>query len=276
MRLTVCFLLILFSACKAKLSERQQALKDIEGNWLIVFPDHNGLTAKPQKEAYGKAQDSIVSLMGLKLISFEKDGLFRQIDSVYSKGRWELTDDMKIRIHQGGEGFAPFEAGLVSYKDSVLKIEEVIRYKNYKFPIVWNLKRMGKGEVAALFAASANNWRQIPKQPETEAQLVQRVKAMLNYYSSYYHMVAREASYFIPLRTPLPFRFYQHAIGLQSLDSRKDFQQLFYDSTQAARAHYLVEAAINRSRFPGTSQNYVHEYAAYMEILAKEIEQIGK
>lgn len=258
------------------MSERQKALQDIEGNWLIVFPDHSGLTTQPQREAYGKVQDSIVSLTGLKLISFEKDGLFRQMDSVYSKGRWELTDDMKIRIHEGGEGFAPFEAGLISYKDSVLKIEEVIRYKSYKFAIVWNLKRMGKKEEAVLFAASSNNWRQIPKQPETEAQLAQRLKAMLNYYSSYYHMVAREASYFIPLRTPLPFRFYQHAIGLQPLQKRKDFQRLFYDSAQAERAHYLLEAAINRSRFPNSSQNYVHEYAAYMETLAKEIEQVGK
>ena len=281
MRLTVFIFLLSLCACKAKISDRQKALQKIEGNWLVVHPDHGDMETEEQLDAYGKIQDSVVALMGLKLISFEKDGLFRKVDSFYTKGRWELTDDMKIRVHEGGEGFAPFEGALIvneDDEDSVLELKETIRHKNYKLPVIWSLKKIGKGETALLFAAASNSWRQIPKQPETEAQLMQRLKVMLNYYSSYYHLVDREASYFTTTSTLLPFKFYQHAIGLQPLEKRKDFQRLFYDSTQAARAHYLLEVAINRTsyRFPKTTESFVFEYATYMATLAKEIDQVGK
>lgn len=101
---------------------------------------------------------------------------------------------------------------------------------------------------------------------------------MLDYYSTYYFLVDRESSYFIPSRVMLPFRFYQHAIGLRPLTEKSSFMKLFYDSAQAAKAHLSLDIAMGklRGRFPSDGESFIHEYASYMKLMAEEIRKMNQ
>ena len=69
-------IIILFlSSCTFWQTREQDPVKAIAGNWLILYPEHE-LTTADQRKAYTKAQDSIVSLLGLKTISFLEGGAF--------------------------------------------------------------------------------------------------------------------------------------------------------------------------------------------------------
>lgn len=101
---------------------------DIEGNWLVVYPDHDDNNSR-QKKAYGEIQDSVIGLMGLKLVRFDKGGGFRQMDSLETGGQWAVTDDLLLQVENGGEGYAPFTAEFFQYKKDIMELVETIRYK---------------------------------------------------------------------------------------------------------------------------------------------------
>ena len=84
------------------------AKKEIVGNWLILYPQHI-LKNDVQRKLYGKAQDSIVNQGGLKLVSFEKDGHFFQMDSLFGRqGSWFIVDSGNLKINSAGKGFENF------------------------------------------------------------------------------------------------------------------------------------------------------------------------
>lgn len=250
---------------------------DIEGNWLVVYPDHDDNNSR-QKKAYGEIQDSVVGLMGLKLVRFDKGGGFRQMDSLETGGQWAVTDDLLLQVENGGEGYAPFTAEFFQYENDIMELVETIRYKGESIELKWRLKRLKGKEASRLFDDKSNVWRKRPLTPETDEQLKERMADMLDYYSTYYFLVDRESSYFIPSRVMLPFRFYQHAIGLRPLTEKSSFMKLFYDSAQAAKAHLSLDIAMGklRGRFPSDGESFIHEYASYMKLMAEEIRKMNQ
>ena len=124
-----------------------------------------------------------------------------------------------------------------------------------------------------LFSDEKNWWRK-KSGTETDAQLRKRVKAMLEYYSLYYAMVSRESSYFSQARVFLPFRYYQHSIGLRSFNDRSNFSSFFSTTGQAGQAYGILSGAMNKIRhksFP-SGKDFVIEYAMFMDKLAEQIE----
>ena len=222
---------------------------------------------------YSKMQDSIVGLTGLKLITLSDKGVFRQADSIATKGKWGLANDSTMFIQRGGRGFENFTAHFNGYKKGILQLTEWVDAGGEKIKLIWHLKKIGDSESAAdLFSDKRNEWRKKPAQPESEKQIRERLASMLQYYADYYWLVTKESSFFVPTRVILPMRFYQHAIGMKDFNEESFFATLFYDKKQANDAHRYLSLTIKilRNDFPNDN-SYVKEYAAFMEKMAKEI-----
>lgn len=266
--------LVLCSSCFFSGDKEHPGADDIVGNWLIVYPDHKGLSDK-QRKLYEVMQDSLLGLMGLKTVSFFKDGTFRQTDSLFAApGRWEVTEEGRLLISGGGLGLDPFEGWLMTLKKNTLQVSERVAGKGGRFSLVWNLKRIDKDPGEKLFQEEANWWRKTPGASEDEAALKKRVRAVLNYYSLYYKVVSEEANYFSPSRVSLPFKYYRSGVGLSSFNLKNNFNRFFYDSTQKRQAHRIISKGmdeLSKGKYP-TGKNYVAEYAMFMEQLADVIE----
>jgi hypothetical protein len=273
-----CLVLVLltFSFAGCKSDKKEITVQDVvTGNWLIVFPDHVMLNEK-QRKLYGKFQDSIVNLFGLKLISFNNAGEFVQMDSLYSKhGKWKLMPDNSIAVGMSGRGFDKFKADFAKFKNGTLQIIESIEYGNESFSLVWNLKKVEKGDKEIFLFEEKNNWwRKKPAEPETAKDINKRVVAMLKYYATYFAMVSRESSYFSPFRVFLPFKYYSHGIGLKDFKEDQPFANHFYSAAEAKMAHQFIATGMNgiKGEFP-SGEDFVIEYSRYFELLAETLER---
>lgn len=260
-----CFLLLLFGfGCG---NQKQNTRDALTGNWLILYPDHR-LTSYSQREVYGRYQDSLITLYGLKLIKLEGDGRFVEIDSIRPKGaKWNFQDSV-FRVQEGGKGFNPFNTTFTDLENDTLKLTQFLTLEDEKVKLVWHLKKIDDdAKEASLFGAEANSWRKVPSAPESPEAMRKRLAAMLDFYGDYFTLVSKESIYFSPARVPLPFHYYQHAIGLQE-QFRPDFVRLFFNEGDALRAHSLLKQALNANSFP-RGDNFVTEYGLFLKKLAK-------
>lgn len=259
------FILMLFSC-----SDNRPA-GDITGNWLVVYPDHSRLDDLQYKQ-YGKMQDSVIKLKGLKTITFKSDSTFHQTDSLFGEhGRWMVEGD-RLALFGGGKGFAAFKGKIISRNDSMLLIRETVNKGTGNVPLIWNLKRIEDKRAGKLFDETGNWWRQKAAAPETEEALKLRVKAALEYYALYFQIVSEDATYFTPRRVFLPFRYYQHGVMLAPFDQPTHFNAMFYDTTQARQGYEIISTAIDHyeGRFP-KGENYVIEYSMFLKKLATKV-----
>jgi hypothetical protein len=267
-------LLVFFFSCKS-LSDAEKFRHTLTGEWLVLYPDHK-LNNRDEKAIYGKMQDSIVGLKGLKLVTFSDNGIFQQADEPDIKGKWGITGDNVAFVQNGGKGFENFSAKFTGYEKGTLQMTEVMNEKNEKITLVWHLKKMEDNTWSILFGEENNAWRRQARQKETPENIKARLSDMLQYYAAYYSLVNKEASYFIPSRVILPLKFYQHAIGLNPFGSNPAFTGLFFDKEQAAEAHHYLDRTMDRldGKYPSSGSNYVEEYARFMKMMADEVRKL--
>jgi len=272
MRWSIIIILFVGFSCKP-LSETEKLHQTLTGKWLIVAPDHK-LKDSWQKMVYSRIQDSIVELKGLKLVRLSDNGIFQQIDSSEKKGRWGITADNVVFIEKGGKGFEYFSANFTNYKSNLLQLTEIVEAGGEKIELTWNLKKVTSGSAAKLFDEENNEWRKRPDQPETKKQITVRLSFMLQYYADYYKLVTKEASFFIPSRIILPFKFYQHAIGMKPFDEKSFFVKLFFNEEQAQQAWQYLKRMISKIKTFPTKKTYVAEYIEFMEQMAEGIKDL--
>ncbi|MEP7371882.1 MAG: hypothetical protein ABI675_00750 [Chitinophagaceae bacterium] len=268
----ICFL---FFSCTLVKKEKADFNKAIAGNWLILYPEHE-ITNAEQRKLYAAAQDSIVSLLGLKTITFQDKGVFFQTDSLFKPvGKWSLNpENNNLFIRNGGKGLDFFAGNLTSIHRDTMQIVETILLGGQKIRLTWFLKRITDKKGLALFSEEKNGWRKVPGF-ETDAQLRKRIKAMLLYYSLYYEIVSRESAYFAQSRVFLPFKYYQHSMGLRPFNDKSNFSHFFYTARQAEQAHNILSAAmynLQNKTFP-SGKDFVIEYAMFMEQLNEVIKE---
>ena len=261
------FFCTFFSSCGTSEKDLE---KSLTGNWLILYPDHQ-LTSAHQREVYAKYQDSILALYGLKLITLDANGAFKELDSLENPpGKWMITQDSLLKIREGGKGFNPFNTALTSFQDSALLLTQYLPLQDEKIKVVWHLKKVKDDDsiAAKLFSSEANAWRKKPLTPQTADAVKKRLGAMLSYYAGYFDLVGKSSAYFAPVRVPLPFRYYQHAIGLKT-EMPVAFINLFYNEAEAATAYNLLEQALNLYKGDFSwGGNLVQEYSAFLKKLA--------
>lgn len=264
--LTILFILLIVSC--SSLSEQDKLRNKVTGNWLVMnldqYPEN-----KRQKKVYEKVQDSIETQNELKLVSFFEDGIFQQMDSLNKKGKWTITPYNEVYIMDGGKGFENFKTKLFDSRDGLLQLDEKMYIEGESIKLTWNLKKVKE---PGLFGADNNAWRNKPQRPESAEEIKKRLSVMLNYYSLYFNVVNKESTYFIPVRVMLPFRYYQHAMGMGNYKPQSAFSNLFFDSTQSKQAYYFLENTIRTLRHDYPSgTDFIDEYASFMELMAKEI-----
>jgi hypothetical protein len=264
---------LLLVSCTFLEKEKKDLSKEIIGDWLILYPEHDLQNAE-QRKLYATAQDSIVALLGLKTISFKENRLFIQTDSLFKPvGKWNLNpENNNLFIRNGGKGLDFFAGKLTGIRRDTMQIVETILLGDQKIKLTWFLKKLTGKKSLGLFDEAKNWWRKKPG-IETEDQLRKRVKAMLQYYSLYYEVVSRESAYFSQSRVFLPFKYYQHSMALRNFDDKSNFSRFFYTTGQAERAHAILSKAMNKIQhksFP-SGKDFVIEYALFMDKLAEQI-----
>lgn len=267
------FIFLLFSSCTLWQTNEINLSEAVKGDWLILYPDHD-LKNDEQRKVYGRAQDSILGLLGLKTISFQEDGSFLQTDSIFkTAGKWHFnSENNKLFIRDGGKGLDFFRGNLLDIKKDTMRIVENISLGGQNIKVTWYLKRITDKKRSVLFSENENWWRK-KTDSETDLQLKKKVKAILAYYSLYYEMVSKESAYFSQARVFLPFRYYQHSIGLKVFNEKSDFSQLFYNMNQAEQGYAILSQAMDNLKnesFP-SGENFVIEYAKYINHLAEAI-----
>lgn len=271
MRYITAFLLIpfLFFSCKSADSDNPEDI--LPGNWFVLYPEEE-LQTRKQEEVYAATQDSLTDLKCLKLIRFSEKGTFNQQDSISITGTWNMKEANVIQVAGGGEGFDRFHTRFTSYKDGVLKLTELAEARGEKLKLVWHLLRIEKGGATALFDKEKNKWRIKAVKEESDNEIRERLIQMLEYYAVYFQLIADESSYFMPSRVILPFKFYQHGIGLKTFDRESKFAQLFYSTEQAQFAGFVLKGAIERASFDyKDNSSYSKEYVKMLEELAREV-----
>ncbi len=267
-------IILFFSSCTFWQTREQDPVKAIAGNWLILYPEHE-LTTPDQRRAYTKAQDSIVSLLGLKTISFLEGGAFFQSDSIFKPvGNWHFNPENKnLFIRNAGKGLDFFKGTFSGIRRDTMQVVETIVLDREEIKLTWFLKRIADKKRSALFTTVGNWWRKAVN-AENNEQLKSRMKAMLDYYSLYYEMVSKESAYFSQSRVFLPLRYYQHSIELKPFSETSSFSQLFKNPQQAKYAYYILVAAFEKSKsekFPA-GQDFVIEYSMFIKRLAGAIQ----
>ena len=263
------FVAAVFFSCKSNIAVNES----LTGNWLILYPEHRLKTYR-EREIYGKHQDSLITLYGLKLITLESDGNFSEIDSTGTGGaKWTYGDDSLLKIREGGRGFNPFNASFTSLENDTLRLTQYVPLGGEKIRLVWHLKKIDEENGAALFASAANNWRKKPATSESLAAIQKRLASMLNYYSDYFRLIGKESIYFSPARVPLPFHYYQHAMGMKR-QMNPDFKRLFFNEQDAQQAYGLLEQALMARLNAFTrGDNFVTEYGLFLKKLAEWMDE---
>jgi hypothetical protein len=266
--------LVFYCLSGTSCSTKKTPAEAIIGNWLILYPDHH-LRTKTERDVYGKYQDSIINLYGLKLISIKENGEFTEVDSLFrSPGKWIFSNDKKMQIREGGRGFNPFTTAFKSIENDTLRLQQSLSLDKEKIEVVWHLKKVDEDTIAIkLFSPEANQWRVKPTSPESDAALRKRLVLLLNYYSDYLKLVSQEAEYFLIPRVHLPFRYYQHAIGLQE-KMTPGFVNLFYNEEEAKKGVAILQNTLNQlSNEFEWGDNFVLEYAEFFKRMANWLGQ---
>lgn len=266
-----CLTIAALSSCK---EDKGLSSSKLEGGWLVLYPDHNQLT-RDQKKSYGVVQDSVVALLGLKVLRLDAKGRFSQVDSLYkTPGAWELLPDAVVHITGGGKGLNVFYGKETFLEKNVLKMSEKIDVGSEQVNIVWNLKRITDKKYKPLFTDEGNNWRKRPGAPEDKTTITKRLLAMLQYYSLYYEIVSESTSFFVGQRVHLPFKYYQHGVGMVPFETESAFASYYYDTEQALAAYKLLSDGMselsNYGKYP-SGKNYVIEYSMFMTKMKETI-----
>lgn len=268
MRLLTIFLLVLLASCGNELSVKKDIPEQVlPGDWLVLYAEHK-LKGLGQREIYGRLQDSIIEAKGLKLVSFYTDHKFRQLDNPDANGTWAMNGN-RITIRNGGKGFDNFKTAFLEFSHDTLQIIEYVDAEGEKIKLIWNLKKIDQPR---LFTTRNNAWRRKASKPETDEEIKARLAEMLDYYSYYYQLIAKESIYFIKARVPLPFNYYQHAMGMRPLTGNSEFEKFFYDNEQARKAYEFLARAMAalKDKFP-RGNNFVEEYGEFMGKMALAI-----
>jgi hypothetical protein len=270
--LPILLLLFMLTACKN--SKKQGTYDIVTGNWFVLYPQSGDDADQKQEDLYNKMQDSIVTLKGLKLITFHGNGDFEQLDSFPLKGRWGTKDKNVVFVNGAGKGFDNFKSTFLRYEDGNMLLSEILNSEGEKIAVTWHLKKIESGRVTELFDKDKNAWRKVPDHDETDMEMRERLSLMLRYYAVYFKLIADESSYFMPSRVMLPFSFYQHAIGMKTFDEKIKFVRLFHSTAQARIAYAMLDGAIERVKFDiPAKESYSEEYSLMLDMLADELKK---
>jgi hypothetical protein len=93
---------------------------------------------------------------------------------------------------------------------------------------------------------------------------------VLYYYSGYFANISGNKIPFFNIEKLLcPIKFYSGGIGMKKFNAADEWTKVFYDSTDAHKAHAMLKNAFDDlSGYPNRGHDYVLEYVAALKMVA--------
>jgi len=247
----------------------QQTEKMIQGSWMIYKVGTREATEaqlEPLQDTLTRLRDRFeLAVMNIAPRLFiTEDSMGRQ-----QQYGWQLLPPDMIELKGGAEVFE-----IVTLSDSTLTLALRIDNKKTHADALLACYRVDAERYGGkdLGHPSLNQWRKLPQQPETPVQIASRVAGLLRYDALYLEVLNNSNSdYFNTRKFHLPFSYYNGGMSLKPFNPASPFAVLFYDSTDARKAHDLLKAHFNTRPYP-RDKNYMLAYAAFMKGLAEVIE----
>jgi hypothetical protein len=256
------FIALSFVACQKPFTPQ-----DLEKSWAIndvEFKD-KGITA--MNKSTGDMYKNFMPKFHLKL---EKNGnSVSFMDNAISLEKWKYNDSTKMLILYSTTHPDVTRYKVVKASDKELRLEHE---GDGAMGQIWIMKpdTLWAGNGVDLMAYQANEWRIPPIQKETDQQIRQRVKSMIDYLESYFSLVGyKHLRNFSTQMAKEPIQYYQHGMGLRpESELSPEFVRYFYDKEDALKAYKIIESLFQSMEFPPSDgKSYSAEYAKCYRIM---------
>jgi len=272
--LLLALLSALITSCGSGKKAKNEPLR-VEGSWVALY-SRLDKEMEDSRDLYNEVKDSLLMLHGLKLLRFEPDGKIYQADSIMAApGSWALTPEGILLIRNAGLGMERLMGQDAQLKDGKMIVAHPVKVKGQLLKVNWYYARLDEKD-AVLLDKEQNTWRKMLPADATEKQVAEKIVKILRYYGHYFHVIGREANYFYAERMIVPFKYYQHGVGLQNFSMENRFARQFADSVQATKAWDIIRKGFYRISdvpYPTVKNNYTEGYALFIESLANDIDK---
>ena len=245
----------------------------LAGNWMII-----SLNSTSSNKQYEDFMDSVINPLKEKIVlcafSFQPAGtvLIDEGKVERTNGQWQFNSAKQLLIQQKDTSLftmPPFS--VTRYRNDSLTLENIIENRKENLHIRYILKRLRNNDsVPNLFDPALNKWREKPLHAEDETAIRSRLKQVLYYYAAYFANISGNKIPVFNLQKILcPILFYSGGIGLQKFHKSNEWKKIFYDSSDAEKAHGMLDKAFSHiTNYPDQGGDYVQEYVIALKMVA--------
>jgi hypothetical protein len=250
------------------------------GNWMLIKITNSVKVTSDNSDALYTYRDSVMkplyNNLEMSAFNFQPKGVTIDDGKIEKfTGQWFLNDNKQLLLQY--KYLVEKDKSLFTvqhYWHDSLKLENAIDrnedtlYVNYIFQ-----KLRTNDSVPNLFDPALNNWRIKPTQPESDEAIKARIKQVIYYYSGYFGNISgNNIPHFNIEKLLCPIKFYSGGIGMKKFKAEDEWTKVFYDSTDAHKAHRMVDRAFdNLKGYPDRGRNYAQEYFAALKMLAEAL-----
>jgi len=249
------------------------------GNWMLIRVNTSVKVVSGNSNALYDYRDSVMTPifnnLEMTAFSFQPKGMISIDEGKVEKstGNWLFTDDRKELLMQYKYLVEKDKSRFTvhHYWNDSLELENAIgRNKDTLYVKYILIKLRTNDSVPNLFDPALNKWRIKPAQPESDAAIQLRLKQVLYYYAGYFANISgNRIPYFNIEKLLCPIKFYSGGIGLKKFKTEDEWTKVFYDSTDAHKAHGMVSEAFDKIKgYPDRGRDYVQEYVAALKMIA--------
>jgi hypothetical protein len=248
------------------------------GNWMLIRVINSVNVVSENGEALYTYRDSVlapvVKNLELTAFYFQPKGVVTIDEGKIEKstGNWAFTDkkellmQYKFLLEKDKSRFI-----VKHYWHDSLKLENNIGKKDDTLYVTYILQKLRTNDsIPDLFDPTLNKWRTKPTQPESDAAIKARMKQVISFYSGYFgNLFYNRVPYFNIEKLLCPIKFYSGGIGMKKFKANDEWTKVFYDSTDAHKAHGMLDQAFDKLKgYPDRGGNYSQEYFASLKMLA--------
>ncbi|THU33492.1 hypothetical protein FAM09_25425 [Niastella caeni] len=283
MRLVYFFLLMItmLASCESKNAKTGLPFtKDsLMGNWMAVKVTASlKIMNSTRRTAFEDYRDSVMEPIydnvELAVFQFQPGGVVTVDDGHVDKitGNWLYNDKRELLLRY--KYLVEKNRSLFSvehYWHDSLQLENVIpRNRDTMYVTYFMQKLRTNDSVPNLFDPALNKWREKPLHAEDPAAIKTRLKQVLYYYSAYFANISGNRIPVFNIRKILcPILFYNGGIGLQKFNKNDEWKKVFYDNSDAQKAHAMLSDAFSKiTNYPDKAGDYVKEYVVALKLVA--------
>jgi hypothetical protein len=248
------------------------------GNWMLIRVTNSVKVVSGNSEALYDYRDSVMNPLFNNLemtaFDFQPAGVVTIDDGKIDKftGQWFFNDNKQLLLQY--KYLVEKNRSLFTvqhYWHDSLRLENAIGRDQDTLYVNYILQKLRTNDsVPDLFSPALNKWRIRPQQPESDEAIKTRLKQVLYYYSGYFANISgNQIPYFNIEKLLCPIKFYSGGIGMKKFKAEDPWTKVFYDSTDAHKAHAMLDNAFtNLKGYPDRGNDYVQEYVAALKMVA--------